>query len=159
MSESHFQSDVSGRGGWLRIFCPEAACHCFQCSQLLRLVHHDRFFALRNIKADNLNLVSTIRAGEFDNAGAMMSVDETLMCSFQGMDPDSLSLLVYLYLEPSERADWCNSIATGGKEKGFCWTRQYSGFTRKALNAHSVEVSPYPFFVLFRLSDSVKRLK
>ena len=26
------------------------------------------------------------RAGEFDNAGAMMSVDETLMCSFQGTE-------------------------------------------------------------------------
>lgn len=27
------------------------------------------------------------RAGEFDNAGAMMSVDETLMCSFQILKP------------------------------------------------------------------------
>lgn len=26
--------------------------------------------------------------GEFDNAGAMMSVDETLMCSFQILKPD-----------------------------------------------------------------------
>lgn len=25
--------------------------------------------------------------GEFDNAGAMMSVDETLMCSFQASQP------------------------------------------------------------------------
>lgn len=27
--------------------------------------------------------------GEFDNAGAMMSVDETLMCSFQVLKPSS----------------------------------------------------------------------
>lgn len=29
--------------------------------------------------------------GEFDNAGAMMSVDETLMCSFQVRHPDHRS--------------------------------------------------------------------
>lgn len=28
-----------------------------------------------------------IDCGEFDNAGAMMSVDETLMCSFQILKP------------------------------------------------------------------------
>jgi hypothetical protein len=27
------------------------------------------------------------QCGEFDNAGAMMSVDETLMCSFQILKP------------------------------------------------------------------------
>ena len=29
--------------------------------------------------------------GEFDNAGAMMSVDETLMCSFQVLSPSTKS--------------------------------------------------------------------
>lgn len=30
--------------------------------------------------------------GEFDNAGAMMSVDETLMCSFQVKNSEKLKL-------------------------------------------------------------------
>lgn len=33
------------------------------------------------------NAQSIIISGEFDNAGAMMSVDETLMCSFQILKP------------------------------------------------------------------------
>jgi hypothetical protein len=32
-------------------------------------------------------LASPLLSGEFDNAGAMMSVDETLMCSFQILKP------------------------------------------------------------------------
>lgn len=35
--------------------------------------------------------------GEFDNAGAMMSVDETLMCSFQVWDELSFSSLSFAY--------------------------------------------------------------
>lgn len=35
--------------------------------------------------------------GEFDNAGAMMSVDETLMCSFQVRDELSFSSLSFAY--------------------------------------------------------------
>jgi hypothetical protein len=31
--------------------------------------------------------VLRVDCGEFDNAGAMMSVDETLMCSFQILKP------------------------------------------------------------------------
>ena len=37
--------------------------------------------------------------GEFDNAGAMMSVDETLMCSFQVKYPLQLCFVV-------KRFDW-----------------------------------------------------
>lgn len=33
--------------------------------------------------------------GEFDNAGAMMSVDETLMCSFQVSDQFDVSCVLY----------------------------------------------------------------
>ena len=32
--------------------------------------------------------------GEFDNAGGMMSVDETLMCSFQVLLPSLWNLLI-----------------------------------------------------------------
>jgi hypothetical protein len=39
--------------------------------------------------------------GEFDNAGAMMSVDETLMCSFQVPLCPAASLPCCLYLLPS----------------------------------------------------------
>ena len=34
--------------------------------------------------------------GEFDNAGAMMSVDETLMCSFQVGFFDDIFFILYL---------------------------------------------------------------
>ena len=47
-----------GGGGWLRVFC--------QARQLVTL-----FSAPNN------------HCGEFDNAGAVIIVDETLMCSFQ----------------------------------------------------------------------------
>ena len=33
------------------------------------------------------SLSSLARSGEFDNAGAMMTVDENLMCSFQILKP------------------------------------------------------------------------
>ena len=36
--------------------------------------------------------------GEFDNAGAMMSVDETLMCSFQILKVNDLLLRAYMFL-------------------------------------------------------------
>jgi hypothetical protein len=36
--------------------------------------------------------------GEFDNAGAMMSVDDTLMCSFQVTISFSISLFLFLFL-------------------------------------------------------------
>lgn len=35
--------------------------------------------------------------GEFDNAGAMMSVDETLMCSFQVREDLSVSSLSFAF--------------------------------------------------------------
>jgi serine/threonine-protein phosphatase PP1 catalytic subunit len=35
----------------------------------------------------SLTLFFTRSAGEFDNAGAMMTVDENLMCSFQILKP------------------------------------------------------------------------
>ena len=48
--------------------------------------------------------------GEFDNAGAMMSVDETLLCSFQvscpfcfSSDARSSSFLSYQILKPAEK--------------------------------------------------------
>lgn len=34
--------------------------------------------------------------GEFDNAGGMMSVDETLMCSFQVIDEKGFSFYLFL---------------------------------------------------------------
>jgi serine/threonine-protein phosphatase PP1 catalytic subunit len=34
--------------------------------------------------------------GEFDNAGAMMSVDETLMCSFQILKPGDKKVKLHL---------------------------------------------------------------
>ena len=37
--------------------------------------------------------------GEFDNAGAMMSVDDTLMCSFQVKNKDTRTYIVYMMLE------------------------------------------------------------
>lgn len=37
--------------------------------------------------------------GEFDNAGAMMSVDETLMCSFQVCTPLLFSLPLFSLLQ------------------------------------------------------------
>ncbi|ETW27158.1 serine/threonine-protein phosphatase PP1-gamma catalytic subunit A [Plasmodium falciparum FCH/4] len=53
---------------------------------LLPLVVEDgyEFFAKRQL----VTLFSAPNyCGEFDNAGAMMSVDETLMCSFQILKP------------------------------------------------------------------------
>jgi len=39
--------------------------------------------------------------GEFDNAGGMMSVDETLMCSFQVSDNfDFLMLKILVFFKP-----------------------------------------------------------
>ena len=64
--------------------------------------------------------------GEFDNAGAMMSVDETLMCSFQVSSQFlslsqsqslslshlmSLSLCHSLYLSQSESLSLCQSLS------------------------------------------------
>ncbi|VEL18853.1 unnamed protein product [Protopolystoma xenopodis] len=40
--------------------------------------------------------------GEFDNAGAMMSVDDTLLCSFQ-------------ILKPAEKKKYCVGIGTGSR--------------------------------------------
>lgn len=36
--------------------------------------------------------------GEFDNAGAMMSVDETLMCSFQVEDVFNIVSFYYIWI-------------------------------------------------------------
>ena len=36
--------------------------------------------------------------GEFDNAGAMMSVDETLMCSFQVIQSSICTVHVHIYM-------------------------------------------------------------
>lgn len=38
-------------------------------------------------KTDVLCLVISGSGGEFDNAGAMMSIDDTLMCSFKVLKP------------------------------------------------------------------------
>ena len=43
--------------------------------------------------------------GEFDNAGAMMSVDETLMCSFQARAPRYCLTCAHTVLTPLCRAD------------------------------------------------------
>jgi serine/threonine-protein phosphatase PP1 catalytic subunit len=64
------------------IFCTQAA---YQDAYLFQVVEEGyEFFAERQ-------LVTIFSApnycGEFDNAGAMMSVDETLMCSFQILKP------------------------------------------------------------------------
>jgi serine/threonine-protein phosphatase PP1 catalytic subunit len=58
--------------------------------------------------------------GEFDNAGAMMSVDETLLCSFQ----------VSLYDEEEESRQYADDFLadpeTSGKEAKVCvWRNQY----------------------------------
>lgn len=57
-------------------------CHCQKLVQVVEDGYE--FFA-------NRQLVTVFSApnycGEFDNAGAMMSVDETLMCSFQILKP------------------------------------------------------------------------
>ena len=37
--------------------------------------------------------------GEFDNAGGMMSVDETLMCSFQILKPSGNSKILIIFLK------------------------------------------------------------
>lgn len=39
--------------------------------------------------------------GEFDNAGAMMSVDETLMCSFQ------ILKVIFVFNKIPSGRDWC----------------------------------------------------
>jgi serine/threonine-protein phosphatase PP1 catalytic subunit len=105
-----------GGGGVDQRSSREASCCCCCCCQLLRvtnthsqLIHplhsspspsqHDldlicrahqvvedgyEFFARRQL----VTLFSAPNyCGEFDNAGAMMSVDETLMCSFQILKP------------------------------------------------------------------------
>ena len=38
--------------------------------------------------------------GEFDNAGGMMSVDETLMCSFQILKPSGMDDIMLTSLAP-----------------------------------------------------------
>lgn len=45
------------------------------------------FIMLERIKTNFENFYIFFSIGEFDNAGAMMSVDETLMCSFQILKP------------------------------------------------------------------------
>lgn len=60
-------------------------CHVQTCWAVLQVVEDGyEFFAKRQ-------LVTIFSApnycGEFDNAGAMMSVDDTLMCSFQILKP------------------------------------------------------------------------
>ena len=57
------------------------ALHSVMCSVLCQVVEDGyEFFAKRQL----VTLFSAPNyCGEFDNAGAMMSVDETLMCSFQ----------------------------------------------------------------------------
>ena len=44
--------------------------------------------------------------GEFDNAGAMMSVDETLMCSFQVSMLANFERKSFLVLEARKFSDW-----------------------------------------------------
>lgn len=44
-------------------------------------------FALSSPAPNISKVIKMVLAGEFDNAGAMMSVDETLMCSFQVLRP------------------------------------------------------------------------
>ena len=39
--------------------------------------------------------------GEFDNAGGMMSVDETLMCSFQILKPSGMDDTILTSLAPN----------------------------------------------------------
>jgi hypothetical protein len=86
--------------------------------------------------------LSPVRAGEFDNAGAMMSVDETLMCSFQGTESHPCRVLLFVAFNCClpEKIDFHDSIAACGKEKGFCRARQHSSFSWKALKADPVEV-------------------
>ena len=59
-----------------------------QCSNVAKVVEDGyEFFAKRQL----VTLFSAPNyCGEFDNAGAMMSVDETLLCSFQ------VRLLIYV---------------------------------------------------------------
>lgn len=66
---------------WMGLLQPPAAMCSPSCDSRMQVVEEGyEFFAKRQ-------LVTIFSApnycGEFENAGAMMSVDETLMCSFQ----------------------------------------------------------------------------
>lgn len=48
--------------------------------------------------------------GEFDNAGAMMSVDETLMCSFQVEDVFNIVSFYYVWILLIKKNNNCYSV-------------------------------------------------
>ena len=48
--------------------------------------------------------------GEFDNAGAMMSVDETLMCSFQVCLQPLYPFLCFVFFSPLTACDVCGCL-------------------------------------------------
>jgi hypothetical protein len=81
-----------------------------------------------------------------------MSVDETLMCSFQGTEPHPnvevgfRSCFLFFPNCLSEHIDRCDSIAACGKEKRFCRARQHSSLAWKALSADPVEVRQAEFY-------------
>ena len=55
--------------------------------------------------------------GEFDNAGAMMSIDETLMCSFQILKPAEKEATLCVQ---EDGFGWCapTTPPRGGESKG-----------------------------------------
>lgn len=69
---------------WCIILCGSTYCSCFNPAIFQVVEDGYEFFAKRQL----VTLFSAPNyCGEFDNAGGMMSVDESLMCSFQILKP------------------------------------------------------------------------
>lgn len=120
------EKDVQGWGendrGVSFVFGPEVVTkflHKFDLDLICRAhqVVEDgyEFFAKRQL----VTLFSAPNyCGEFDNAGAMMSVDETLMCSFQILKPaDKRSKYTYSGLNSSQRPLTPPRNSSKGKKK------------------------------------------
>lgn len=107
--------DVFVFPGWLLFHKNKAVTLSFVCFQVVEDGYE--FFAKRQL----VTLFSAPNyCGEFDNAGAMMSVDETLMCSFQVIIWPAalgkwLALLVFNVLPMSS----CNQILKPADKKLF----------------------------------------
>ena len=111
-------SRASSRGGWLRVLCETTIGHSVLssvCSPLL-CIRSMICVTDRGMGGQYSNY-----CGEFDNAGAMMSVDETLLCSFQ------VSLPVSLLLSPRQSLIKCSRC-------------RFSNQQRRRRRSHTVEV-------------------